>query len=83
MHDIVAAMKVAATMEESMSLHREADEKTVRDHYAILKPQSPKFYVSQPWVEGYFGESGMQRASRNTFMARLWIDSALKKEMGH
>ena len=83
MHDIVAAMKVAATMEESMSLHREADEKTVRDHYAILKPQSPKFYVSQPWVEGYFGESGMQRASRNTFMARLWIDSALKEEMGH
>ena len=83
MHDIVAAMKVAATMEEWMSLHREADEKTVREHYAIIKPKSPKFYVSQPWVEGYFGESGMQRASRNTFMARLWIDSAMKKEMGH
>ena len=83
MHDIVAAMKVSATMEEWMSLHREADEKTVREHYAIIKPKSPKFYVSQPWVEGYFGEAGMQRASRNTFMARLWIDSALKKEMGH
>ena len=49
---------------------------------ALLKPNTPKFSVSQPWVQGYFGESGMGWGERNTFMARLWIDSQLKAEMG-
>ena len=47
----------------------------------LVKSNAPKFHVSQPWVEGYFGEAGMGRGERNTFLARLWIDSELKQAM--
>ena len=50
--------------------------------YALNKSTSPLFFVSQPWVEGYFGEAGMGWGERNTFQARLWIDQELKEAMG-
>ena len=78
-----AATRDTTDMEEFKRLWRQADEIMVREHWGLVKSRSPMIYVSQPWVEGYFGEAGMQRASRNTFMARLWIDSGLKEAMGH
>ena len=83
MDALIADMQATTTEEEWQSLHVRVDEKTVRGHWGLVKPVSPQFSVTQPWVEGYFGESGMQRASRNTYKARLWIDSGLKEAMGH
>ena len=73
----------ATDMEENKSYHRQADEITIREHWGIVKPRSPLFSVSQPWVEGYAGEWGLGDTERHTHFSRLWIDSELKKEMGH
>ena len=70
-----------ADLEEFKSIIRQADEITVREHWALVKSGSPWYYVSQPWVQGYFGEAGMGLGERNTFQARLWIDSELKQVM--
>ena len=71
-----------ADLEEFKSIIRQADEITVRDHWGLIKSRVPTFYVSQPWVQGYFGEAGMGWGRRYTFMARLWIDSEMKEAMG-
>ena len=36
----------------------------------------------QPWVVGFNGETQFSSLDRLTILARLWIDSALKAEMG-
>ena len=78
MDALVADMQTPTTLEEWQSYYRQADEITIREHWGLIKSNAPKFSLSQPWVEGYFGEFGMGWGERNTFMARLWIDSELK-----
>ena len=82
MHDLIAAMKRVPTLEEWQSYSRQVDEITVREHWGLVKPLSPLFSVSQPWVEGYAGEFGLGFTERHTHFARLWIDSELKEAMG-
>ena len=82
MDALYLASEETLDIEEFKSLYRQADEITVREHWGLVKSISPRVAVSQPWVQGYFGESSMGWAERNAFMARLWIDSELKKAMG-
>ena len=77
------ASRETADIEEFKSIIRQSDEITVREHYALVKSSTPWFAVSQPWVQGYFGEAGMGNGERNTFQARIWIDSELKEALGH
>jgi ABC-type transport system substrate-binding protein len=66
-------------LEDVQSIIREADEITVREHFGLVKSISPRFSVNQPWVKSFSGESSMGLGERNTFFARLWIDSELKE----
>ena len=82
----IDALYLAATetldIEELKSIARQADEISVRDHFGLNKSVVPRFSVNHPWVIGFSGESSLGRGERNTFMARIWIDSELKKAMG-
>ena len=77
------AARDTTDLEEFKSISRQADEITVREHWGLVKSRVPTFYVSQPWVQGYFGEAGMGWGRRYTFMARLWIDQELKEATGN
>ena len=66
-------------LDQVQSIIREADEITVREHFGLVKSISPRFSVNQPWVKSFSGESSMGLGERNTFFARLWIDSELKE----
>ena len=68
-------------LEEYFSNIRKIDEIFVREHFGLVRPVSPLFQVAKPWVQGWHGEWGMGYAERHTHFSRLWIDSALKKEM--
>ena len=83
MDALLAGLKNATEAEEWKRYHRQIDEKTVREHWGLVRANSPIFAVSQPWVEGYAGEWSLGYSERNTHFARLWIDSALKESMGH
>ena len=71
----------AADLEEFYSNIREIDEIVIREHFGLVRPLVPLYQVAQPWVQGWNGEWGMGYAERHTHFSRLWIDSALKKEM--
>ena len=82
MDALYLASQETTDLEEYKSLMRQADEIVIREHWGISKSTVPKFGVSQPWVQGYFGESGMGWGERMTHLARIWIDSELKEAMG-
>ncbi len=81
----VDAVNGARTTEEQQRLIAEADRYAMSRHWLIYGPKSPSFYLAQPWLVGYNGEldGALSRVESNTLFARLWIDSALKKEMGY
>ena len=76
-------MLAAATDEEQMSAVKTMDMYSIEQHWMIWGALGPAFNVHQPWVIGYNAEGGFGRGRNFDVFARLWIDSALKEEMGH
>ena len=76
------AAETAATPEEQQRLVGEADMYFVAQHYNLWGPKVPLFNASQPWIKGYNGEVEMGLARATAILARLWIDSDLKQEVG-
>ena len=79
---LIEQLQVAATEEEYQRLGREADFWLVENHTFLWGGLNPWFNVTQPWVQGYDGDFYMGVWNKNAVYARLWIDQALKKEMG-
>ena len=75
-------LKVAATAEEHQRLAREADYWLVENHIFMWGGLRPFFNVTQPWLQGFDGDYYMGVWNKNAVFARLWIDWALKREMG-
>ena len=65
-----------------MLLGREGDFYLVKNHIYLWAPLNPWFNVTQPWVQGFDGDFYMGSWNKNAVYARLWIDQALKREMG-
>ena len=81
MQSKVEAAMAAPTLEEQQRLTAEADLYMVEQHWYIWGPKVPQFDAIQPWVIGFNGEIFV--GNSHAPFARLWINSALKKEMGH
>ena len=75
------AALTASTLEEQQRLVAEADMYSIEQHWYIWGPKVPQFDAVQPWVKGFNGEIFFHPAPGWPF-SRLWIDSALKSEMG-
>ncbi len=73
----------ATTIEEQQRLVKEADIYPMERHWFVWGPANPLFNAIQPWVKGYNGETRLTAIDQFQVFARLWIDSALKKEMGY
>ena len=82
---MVDAAIAATTIEEQQRLIAEADKYAMSRHWLIWDPKSPTWTLTQPWLIGYSGEMdiGLAPNEYHILHARLWIDSALKKEMGY
>jgi peptide/nickel transport system substrate-binding protein len=77
------AAEKATSFEQLKKMIKEMDMYSIERFWRIWGPEAPLFTVTQPWVTGYGGEGGMGGLQVQTIFARLWIDSAMKKEMGH
>ena len=80
---LIEDLRVATTQEEFRRMSKEADLYQVKNHWYIWSPLNPWFNFTQPWVQGYDGDFYMGVWNKNAVYARLWIDQALKKEVGH
>ena len=76
-----AAAAAATTVEERNRLVPDLVMYALEQYWTIYGPLLPQFSVNQPWLIGYNGEM-ISSGGEEVIFSRLWIDSALKKEMG-
>ena len=80
---MVADVQAATTIEERKRLTKPIDMYMTEKHWYIWGSRVPWMNVLQPWVIGYNGEFALGQVNRQLMAARIWLDSELKKEMGH
>ena len=81
-NDLVAKARAATTLDELKATSKDADYYLIQQHWYTWGPIAPNFNFSQPWVQGFNGDFYMGVWQKNQVFARLWIDQALKAEMG-
>jgi peptide/nickel transport system substrate-binding protein len=89
-YDVFPANYAAATSIDVMkTIVKDANEYVARQHFLISTLQPPTFAFCQPWVKGFnnpalaFLGTGTGPAYLGFYSARYWIDSNLKKSLGH
>ena len=80
---LIEAAQATTSEEERQRLVKEVDMYTIENHWWVWGPKAGKHMAHQPWVVGFNGETQLGSLDRLTILARLWIDSALKAEMGY
>ena len=80
---LVDAMLAAPTLDEQNRLAKEANMYIIENQFRVWGPETPQFQATQPWIIGYNGEMRIGDSETQSFLAYLWIDSALKAAMGH
>ena len=80
---LVDAMLAASTLDEQNRLAKEANMYIIENQLRVWGPETPQFQATQPWIIGYNGEMRIGDSETQSFLAYLWIDSALKAAMGH
>ncbi len=78
----IEAAEATTSEEERQKLLKEVDMYTMENHWWIWGPKAGSYMAHQPWVIGFNGEVWLSFMDRS-ILSRLWIDSALKAEMGH
>ncbi len=77
------AAPAATTIEEQNRIYGEMNQYIIEKFWTIWGTVGPKFTSTQPWLTGFNGEVMLGNDQILQVFARLWIDSELKKEMGH
>ena len=79
----VEAAEAASSREELHALAREMDLYANARFWSIWGGMAPQLVLAQPWVTGYNSELNLGSGQYWLQYSRMWIDSALKREMGH
>ena len=80
---LIDAAMAATTLEEQQRLGKAANMYAIGQNFFITGPETQQFQAWQPWVKGFNGEMRLGDSAPQEVLARLWIDSELKKAMGH
>ena len=72
----------AESREELMKLSREGNMYSLTNQMFIWTALTPWFNFTQQYVAGFDGDFYMGRWQKNEVFTRLWIDQALKSQMG-
>ena len=73
----------ATTREEMLRICKEMNQYAIENFFMIWGPFSPQYNAVQPWIGGFNGEALLGNQQLNAVFTRLWVDSELKKAMGH
>ena len=75
-------LQKATTQAEWEAIVRELDMRAIEQFWHVWGGMSPRFVPVQPWVVGWNGELALHSHGYWAAQSRMWIDSALKQEMG-
>ena len=78
----VEAAQKAASRQEMEAIASELDMYGIEKFWTIWGGMGPGLVLAQPWVNGYSSELNLGSGQYWLQYSRMWIDSALKKEMG-
>ena len=70
------------SQEEIVSRTKEMDLYVMKQHWRIQSVRSVDFYLWQPYLKGFTGESTAESKLRAFYIARWWIEQDVKKAMG-
>ena len=73
----------ATTIEEYNRIAGELNQYGIEKFWTIWGPMAPQYLAVQPWIIGFNAELRLGMGQYNTVFTRLWVDSQLKKAMGH
>jgi len=73
---------VSTSDAQRMDLVKKADMRIVDQHWVVWGGDEAKYSVWQPYMVGYNLERGFGGGQNYVVFSRLWIDSALKQQMG-
>ena len=71
----------ATDIEDYKQWTKDAELHFAGQHYNLWLPNIPRFIFHQPWLHGYYGQ--WEHQDNTLYFTRLWIDGALREEMGH
>ena len=80
------AALAATTIDQVKQIVIQANKRVAEQHFAISLVQPSTFGFTQPWFKGYSGQFGSLGAGGNYlcfYLGRFWVDTELKKSMGH
>ena len=77
------AISEAKSHAEYEAMVREMDMYSIEQFWHIWGGMAPNIVPVQPWVIGYNGELNLGSGQYSLQYSRMWIDSALKQEMGY
>ena len=75
--------------DELRQLLKAANERALRQHFAIALLEPQGYALCQPWLKGYSGQAhslwmnGGGPCMASFYLSRFWIDNNLKKSLGH
>ena len=73
----------ATTIKEYNRIAGELNQYGIEKFWTIWGPMAPQYLAVQPWIIGFNAELRLGMGQYNTVFTRLWVDSQLKKAMGH
>jgi len=73
---------VSTSDAQRMDLVKKADMRIIDQHWVVWGGDESKYSVWQPYMVGYNLERGFGGGQNYVVFSRLWIDSALKAQMG-
>ena len=79
---MIEAAESTTSIAEQQRLVKEVDMRLLEQQYYVWGPKPGKYMAAQPWIKGYNGEVHFGPQNRHPIFARIWIDQALKQEMG-
>ncbi|MDE0447915.1 MAG: ABC transporter substrate-binding protein [Spirochaetaceae bacterium] len=77
------ALGTAESHAEYQAMVREMDMYGIEQFWHVWGGMAPQIVPVQPWVIGYNGELNLGSGQYWLQYSRMWIDSALKQEMGY
>jgi len=81
--DMLAAQRAALTVDEQNALLKDVNNYVISHIPAILLPGSNSLRYAWPWVKNYYGESMSEYRGSIGLFSILWIDQAMKADMGY
>ena len=81
--DLYRQYVVSKDTEEKQRLAREMNAYFIEQQWSIWGPQVPFFNFTQPWVQGFNGDFYQGSWQKNALYTYLWLDEALKSQLGH